>query len=300
MSVNAKFSPESAGNIEFKNIEGYRIAGLLHPTTGFNGNFFVYIHELISEEDDFSGITVESSSAGRLTGELSFNDHATERYYSFKNIDLVSVQTFLTHKRKDRFLTFQYRAVITDAGDYCNVDNKAASRSAALDPNRMGRDYAYRVNGSAESLLSFSSRITRGSNVMFRLGAVRNNNNSFLDMSKELDNQRVNGGIQSHSIQVKDFSIDFDKETLQGLFVDESYGSFLTFGVTSLDTIAQTDTDSYEHLMKIDFPSILPIDYLNYAQNPGTIKKMNQRSSIETATIILQKGNGMKISSSII
>ncbi|WEK34632.1 MAG: hypothetical protein P0Y53_19265 [Candidatus Pseudobacter hemicellulosilyticus] len=289
MAVKARFSPKGGSAADFTNIAGYRISTFFHPSNGFNDNFFIYIHELISAENDLSSLRLSSPVTGRIEGTLTISDDAGERDYTFNNINLLTVQTFLTHEQKTRLLTFQYRAEITNNGKYCTLKHKAGPQDPAKVTSKMGKSYSYRIGGNPEALLFFGSRLTRESVEIFRMGALRNNNNSFLEMVMAMDQQIHNGKVISQTIFVKGLSFPLNTVNLQGLLVDESYGSFLSFNVSSLDTIAMTNAADYAELAKINFSTFTPDQYLAHAQTPHGIRRMNQDSSVETATIVLKK-----------
>ncbi|MFT3908015.1 MAG: hypothetical protein QM737_01205 [Ferruginibacter sp.] len=300
MPVNARFTPTGEKQINFDNIEGYRISAFFHPSKGFNGTFFVYIHELITSEDDLSALDLSTPSSGKKTGELSITDIAQERTYNFKNIDLITTQSFFTQEQKTRLAIFQYRDVVTNAGKYCTMENKAAALDPERSPSKMGKKYSYKIDGTPEPLLFFGSRSSRDAINIFRFGALRNKNNSFLDMIMKMDEEKNERVMKEKSIKVKNMTLSFDKDTLQGMIADESYGSFLSMNVTSLDTIAETEEDYYLNLAKINFEIFSPAQYLQHSQNARGIKHMNQDSSVETATIILKKGQLLNQTASIV
>src|SRR5215510_10978786 len=101
MSVHATFD-----NTTFKNIEGYKIAACFQTENGFNGAFFIYIQELLSAEDNFIPIKMDDPEKEAKRGTLKFYDNNSYRDYTFKDIDLVCCQTFISHHTKARFLTF--------------------------------------------------------------------------------------------------------------------------------------------------------------------------------------------------
>lgn len=292
MAVNAKFSIGRDSDINFKAIEGYRISAFFSPAAGFNGNFYIFIHELVAEQDEFKPISLTNTNGGRNTGTLSFNDQANERNYSFNDIDLISVQPVFTHQQKERVLTFQYRAVVTDNQGYCEISNSAEAKSVMHEKNAMGKTYKYSTGGAAEPSLLFGARLAHGAVSLFRIGGIRNNNNSFLELCMSLDKARQAGPLPKRQIMVKDFSVDFDQNSLQGIFVDESYGSFLNYSISSLDKIAATPADHYGRLSQISFSQPIPRDYLDHMLNPQPIRKMNQLSSTETCTVVLLPNNG--------
>ena len=309
MAVHAKFSPQVGASIEMKDIAGYRVAAFFHPTNGVNDNFFVYIHELVSAEDELSPVTVSSEQAGKIEGTLIITDDAKERNYTFRGINILTVESFFTHQQKTRLSIFQYRAAVTNKGRYCTLTNTSKAQDPSRSPSKMGKMYAYRIDGAPEPLLFFGSRLSRNAVEVFRLGAVRNGNNSFLDLIMRMDSEIHPGKMTSKVIIVKGQNITLDQDTLQGIVVDESYGSFLSLDVNSLDAVAVTppnpDPDdpfakSYIDLVKIDFRTLTPDKYLAHAQAPSGIARTAAKSSIETATIILLAGEELDKSPSIV
>jgi hypothetical protein len=309
MAVHAKFSPQVGASIEMKDIAGYRIATFFHPTNGVQDNFYIYIHELVSAEDDLSSLSVSSAQPGKIEGTLVIVDDAQERNYSFRNINILTIESYFTQEQKTRIVIFQYRAAITNKGNYCTLTNTTKAQDPLKAPTKMGRTYAYRIDGTPEPLLFFGSRLSRNSVEIFRLGATRNSNNSFLDLVMRMDREIHPGKMSPRIIIVKGQNITLNATTLQGIIVDESYGSFLTFDVNSLDTIALTpdsphpdipSIQSYIDLIKIDFRTFNPDKYLSHSQNPGGIKRPSVQSSVETATIILKSGEELEKSPLIV
>lgn len=145
MAVHARFSPQGGNSMDFKFMEGCGCLSFFHPANGFTETFHIYIHELIADENDFSAVDINMSNAGKKTGTLSFTDDAGERNYTFSNIDLISVQSFLTQQEKTRLITFKYRKEIVDKGNYCTINNTSKAKDPNKMPNKMGKTYSYRI-----------------------------------------------------------------------------------------------------------------------------------------------------------
>jgi hypothetical protein len=297
--VNASFD-----NITLNNIEGYKISACLQAGFGFNGAFFVYIEELISANAPKGLAAVDMSTpdpaAGPKTVNLRITDTANYRDYTFNNIDLIDIQTYITQHSKTRLFTFKFDAAITNGPDsYCTINNNEPSKDPVDAKNRTAQAYLYSLDGFNEPLLSFSGRFSRDTVEVFRYGSRRSKDNSFTKLAIKMDEERKDGGILTHDIKYKGLTTTVSGKNLQALLVDESYGSLLHHPLPSLSHMARAT--NLASLVELNFDPHSPFEYLQHAEiPPAQLTKKVFGSSVETATYIINRGGDLDKSKSII
>jgi len=307
MAINATFAPAiGEGGFTLENIEGYRMSAFFHPANGFNGNFYVYVQELISDQDDFKSVNLAGNANGNIVGILSFTDHRNQLKYTFNEIDFIRVLNLSTQQQKERLLVFHCRAAVTGKknSSYCTLNNTSVPLNPQNTRSRMGQKYMYRITGADEPLLSFNNLLGTNFTTIFQFQAYRNTSNSFMDLCMTLDKERMSGGIQPKNISVAILGapIMIDDINLQGILVDESYGGCLKhrLNIFNLGLIAQMNNNDYASLIDYNISAHPPGFSLDHSTNPKPIQVTNVASSIETATIILQPGYGLDLSKQII
>ena len=289
MAVHAKFD-----SIEFRNIRGYRIAACFQSNNGFNGAFYIYLEETLASQDDFKPIDMgkPDPAQGKKRGTLKIFDSDSYRDYTFENIDLRECETQVSHSRKVRYLTFQYDKDVTDRGEFCKITNNRNSIDKSKFFSKVAQDYLFSTGGFTEPLLSFSSRFSREAVELLQFGTLRTKDNSFLELAIQLDEERQNGGIQSHTVKYRGQQTEVTRDNLSALLVYESYGDFLpnSYSLPDLGQIART-TD-LTLLTLLDFKTFSPLENWQHAQTPpGALPTVSTGESIETATLILNGGS---------
>jgi hypothetical protein len=287
-------------NITLKNIAGYKISSCFEIQNGINDNFFIYIHEYKSEQNDLIAFDLSKPAPanGRIRSTLQIFDDSNYRDYSFEEIDLVGAHTYITHKGKNRILIFQYDALITNAGNFCTMSNKQAPDTSSNYPTRTAAEYFYKINQPEEPMLSFSSSFNRTGKQILQIASKRSSDNSFLELILKLDKERRNNGIQAQKIRYKDLETELNANTLFAIYVDESYGSMLFERLPSLEEIALTQDLS--RLVKLNYKPFIPLDYLNHAYGNFTNPRQDYPYSVETTAIMLNAGCELDKSSAII
>lgn len=263
MAITADF-----GGVKYENITGYRIACGYETRSGIQESFYVYIEQVISPQTKFSALDMGVPAQGTKRGNLSLKDNFGEIDYHFSEIDLIQYQIHFSHYRKVRLLTFRYDKKVTDAGQFCTLNNNQQSKAADEFRNQFAADYQYSIQGQgfSESLLSVSSKFERREKEYIRLGTVRNKQNSFMKLALELDSEKT--GFTPRTVTYKGIQTTIDRQRLQALIVDETYGSFLKYGLPNLDVVAKST--SYGDLLAIEYNPLTPFQYLEHAETPPT------------------------------
>ena len=244
------------------------------------------------------------TQSGNKRGTLTLSDDKGDINYQFDKIDLVDYQIHFSHFRKVRMMKFRYDPEITNDGRFCTLTNNRTSKQSTDYNNKFAQDYLYNIQGKgmSESLLSLSTKFVRSGKIHIMFGTQRTKDNSFMQLTMDLDGERINGGIQSKTISYKGLAATLTKDSLDAILVDETYGSFLRYGIPNLDKIASTI--NYPDLLPIEYSPLSPLQYLQHSEAPpvggGIIENAAFTTSIETAVLILRNGICLDHSGSMI
>lgn len=300
MAVHSSFDGS-----KFKNITGYKICCCFQEANGIQDSFYIYIEQVISPQNDFDPVKMDSPSpqGGNKRGTLTLFDDKGDINYQFNNIDLVDYQVHFSHFKKVRMMKFRYDPQITNEGRFCTLSNNRKSKQSTEFNNKFAQDYLYSIQGKgmSESLLSLSTKFVRNGKEHIMFGTQRTKDNSFMELTMDLDRERINGGIQSKTITYKGLLATINQENLDAILVDETYGSFLKYGIPNLDRIA--GTINYPELLPIEYNPLTPLKYLQHSEAPPVVIGIIDNAfatSIETAVLILRNGICLDHSGSLV
>ena len=161
MALTAQFP----GAIFNNTVTGYRISACLTPRNGFQGYFYVYVCVRADPRQTPGAIalgTVVPRGTLQITGGPQIE-------HTFKEIDLVGVETCATHAERRRVLEFRYDKAVSDV-DTFKVAIKHGM-NLTVEESRLGNDFTFKLSANSEHLLAFSSRQTPNGRSGFRFSS---------------------------------------------------------------------------------------------------------------------------------
>lgn len=271
---------------DFKWVEGYAIACVWAPRTGFQGNFYVYVWERTEAQTPFEECpdVGEEGVPQRGTLEMSSDAHN----YSFEKIDLVSAQYGVTRLQRYRILTFRYdKAITSEQKTPAKVANKNPKQ---LQKTSLGDDYKFSLDGGAEHLLGFRNRVSASEANAFRFSALRTKeSNSFLEKVIDLSDKTAEAGnkMQPFTVTFKQGDLTVNEENLRRIYVTEGYGLCQSLPVPSLDKIVDPRFREQEAVM-LDLEDFSQADLLREDAGHLIHEHFLEPQTVQTATFVFE------------
>lgn len=281
----------SFNDLEFKNIEGYRITCHLSPGKGFDNHFYVYIEERRQAKTPFEQpVKVSESQAQSIKpvrGTLQLSDK--DFSYQFKDIDLAYVELGATRRERSRYFEFRYDADITDKEGAAPITING-KKNEPLSDSGLGNDY---MGGLDEDrpLLGFRAYVSAEGGTVARFANLGCMPKSFLEKVVELNKKMQAGDDVLPNFNVKFSQGDFavTKDNLVGFYVEESRGSLALRETPPIYRLLERSTTgaAIERLRPDEYA---PNELLWHDTSREFAAKEVHPGTVEVATLVFKQG----------
>ena len=217
MAMTATFAPSN-----FTNVVGYFGSVCFTPTHGFQGQWWMYIHDKVDAQQKQT--PMDLGAAGPATvGNLLIDGE--NRSYQCPNITLQSVEPGATRRVRFRTAEFSYPHIPNVAQSIPAVFQNTGTR--LLKPGALGNDYVWGLDTFPQHLLGFQARLSPADSVVVRFASLRNAKNSLFERVVQLNNAQAadaNHAMPNLNINFAQRNLSLTKDNVVHLFVQELYG----------------------------------------------------------------------------
>lgn len=268
------------------NISGYRISTRLHPESGFQGNFFVYVLEVIEVSQNFNHVDLLTKGTDPQ-GTLIIQGE--NRTYKFEKIYLTSMEAGVTRRERYRLLEFRYKGE-SDISVPADLQNDGTYE---LKASGLKEDYKYAIGDEQEYLLGFRTLQRSERTALFRFSSIRNKKNSWSAKAVQLSKAMAEEGqvMPEFIVNFTQNPIRVTKDTLANLWVVESYGELTRVALPPLQDLISKDGNPprfQEINMRMD--DFTQLELYQHDTSGGFSSQVCTRT-IETATIEVMVGH---------
>jgi hypothetical protein len=217
-------------------------------------------------------------------GTLEIAD--AERSYKFENINLRFCEQGVTRRERYRLLEFRYDKEVLDTKTVTLMN----SSEAKLKKSGLDEDYTFSLGGGTQQVLGFRAQVAADHATLVRFSALRCKENSFLEKVVELnaEQQKDNTKMPSFTITFSQGDIEVNRENLQRIYVDESYGELRRLSLPRLsDLIAAQPSPELSRLHLNDFTGQ---ELLDHDTSQRFVDTQLDPKTVETATLVFEPG----------
>ncbi|CAM2010096.1 hypothetical protein [Acanthopleuribacter pedis] len=281
MAITAEFRVAD-DTFTFQNIPGYRISFCMTPGQSYQGHYYVYLVDRIEAQSTITSPIAPGTKMRRGTLDIVGN----QRSYTFKDIDLYSVETIINYRERMRLVCFKYDDQLTSRHALPAQLKNSADNQPELGP--LNDDYNFKLEGTLPKRL-LAYQLMNGSyfSTVMRLATLRDESNSLLERIIEANDQEVvsQDPFRPFTISLSSNTVDLDPRTLEHAFIDESFGLFLDYPSPTLTTLTE---NAHPAQAALQVPYYSHRDLLSFVGARG-LPPSKGKDTVETATFVFRE-----------
>ncbi len=293
MALVAQYQSDDL-TLDLTRCNGYRISVAWTPQQGYEGNFYVYLHELMGAQDEPKQSISFKKDKPTPRGKLQLSDaHLT---YVFDKIDLVNAVVVTTRRERSRLLEFRYDRQFTDKGQAAPVTLENTSQRK-VSQGVLRDTYQYNLDDQAEDLLTFQARIAPNSSTIVRFAAFRNKWNCFLKKVISFGDKyatKKQPADQEFLVRFSQGSFDVNWTNLNRVYVVESQGAFRRIPLPALVDLIKTEgreATRGDILARVEPEVLTEMQLLEHNANNEFDPGSRFPDAVETATFVFHQGH---------